>query len=219
MPSTTNDARKDYSEGAWQLMVAAEKLFGQRGIENVSLREIAVAANHANNSAVQYHFGSKENLVQAVFEMRTPALDAARARWLEAELATGPLTLRKWMAALLMPVLQEFHTQSLDNFVLFSTRLSHRMTEEHPFFRAADISPVSMAIYRDIREHLHLLPDEVFGIRLRLAVDLFLDSLAERKRLDKLKEDPYLDAAAFWDDVLDMAVAVMSTPLNARVKN
>ena len=69
---TTMYLRKDYSDGAWQLMVAAEKLFGQRGIENVSLREIAAAAGHANTSAVQYHFGSKESLVQAVSKCACP---------------------------------------------------------------------------------------------------------------------------------------------------
>src|SRR5690606_18562327 len=83
--------RKDYSEGAWQLMVAAEKLFGRHGIEAVSLREIAATANHANSSAVQYHFGSKENLVQAVFEMRMPKLEAARAQHLTNARSMGKL--------------------------------------------------------------------------------------------------------------------------------
>ncbi|MDB6062643.1 MAG: TetR/AcrR family transcriptional regulator [Verrucomicrobiaceae bacterium] len=219
MTTTTGSPRKEYSDGAWQLMVAAEKLFGHRGIENVSLREIATAAGHANNSAVQYHFGSKENLVQAVFEMRLPALDAARTKRLEIERAAGPLTLRALLAALLLPVLEEFDDQSLENFVLFMTRLAHRRTAEHPFFLAADIAPASVEIVDEITRLLSHLPFEVFSIRLRLGIDLFLDSLAERNRIQQSEQNPYLDESAFWNDILDLATAVMQTPLTAPLKS
>ncbi len=218
MATTTDVPRKDYSEGAWQLMLAAEELFGRRGIEDVSLREIAAAAGHANNSAVQYHFGSKENLVQAVFEMRMPALDAARARHLAAARAQGPLTLRALMRALLLPVLEEFDDHALENFVLFNTRLAHRDAAEQPFFRAAAITPASIEIFDEIMAQMKHMPAEASGVRLRLSIDLFLDSLAERRRLEKSADDPYFDAAAFWDDMLDMAVAVMETPLTVRLK-
>lgn len=218
MATSTNDPHKEYSEGARQLMLAAEELFGRRGIEEVSLREIAAAAGHANNSAVQYHFGSKENLVQAVFEMRMPALDAARARYLAEARAAGPLTLRSLLAALLMPVLGEFDDHALENFALFMTRLAHRATNEHPFFRAASITPASIEIFDEIMAQLADLPAEAASIRLRLGIDLFLDSLAERRRLEQSPDDPYYDANAFWDDMLDMAVAAMQTPLTARLK-
>src|SRR5690606_41352609 len=91
--------RKDYSEGAWQLMAAAEKLFGRHGIEAVSLREIAATANQANNSAVQYHFASKANLVQAVFEMRMPKLEAACAQHLDSACSMSKVRLRALMCA------------------------------------------------------------------------------------------------------------------------
>ena len=38
------------------LMRQAERLFGSRGVEAVSLRDIVRAAGHRNESAVQYHF-------------------------------------------------------------------------------------------------------------------------------------------------------------------
>jgi AcrR family transcriptional regulator len=53
-----------------QLILAAERLFAERGIEGVSLREINVAANQRNTSAAHYHFGSKEALIDAIFEFR-----------------------------------------------------------------------------------------------------------------------------------------------------
>jgi AcrR family transcriptional regulator len=48
-----------------QILLAAERLFAERGYD-VSLREIGVSAGSSNNSAVQYHFGSKEQLAVAM---------------------------------------------------------------------------------------------------------------------------------------------------------
>src|SRR4051812_50018016 len=55
-----------------QIVLAAEALFAERGVEGVSLRQIGAAAGNGNNSAVQYHFGTKDRLVQAGFEYRLP---------------------------------------------------------------------------------------------------------------------------------------------------
>lgn len=45
------------------LLLTAERLFAQRGCDGVSLREIAQEAGSRNNNAVQYHFGSREELL------------------------------------------------------------------------------------------------------------------------------------------------------------
>ena len=77
-----------------QIVLAAERLFAERGIEGVSLRQIGAAAGNGNNSAVQYHFGSKDRLVQAVFEYRLPRLHE-RGSLLIAE--RHPDDLRSWV--------------------------------------------------------------------------------------------------------------------------
>lgn len=67
-----------------RLILAAETLFGQKGIDAVSLREINVAAGQRNTSASHYHFGSKEALVTAIFDLRQEALGRRRADMLDA---------------------------------------------------------------------------------------------------------------------------------------
>lgn len=62
------------SASALRLVAAAERLFALRGIDGVSLRQIAADAGSANNSAVHYHFGSKEALIEAIFRHRLPQL-------------------------------------------------------------------------------------------------------------------------------------------------
>jgi AcrR family transcriptional regulator len=49
-----------------QIILAAEKLFAEHGIGNVSLRDIGIAAGQKNNMAVQYHFGNRDNLVREI---------------------------------------------------------------------------------------------------------------------------------------------------------
>jgi AcrR family transcriptional regulator len=57
---------------------AAERLIAEHGIAGLSLREVAVSAGQRNHSAVQYHFGSKAQLVEAVFAARMTPIDARR---------------------------------------------------------------------------------------------------------------------------------------------
>ena len=52
------------------LIETAERLFAERGIESVSLRDVSAAAGQRNHSAAQYHFGDRAGLVAAVYEHR-----------------------------------------------------------------------------------------------------------------------------------------------------
>lgn len=58
---------EEFDETKIRLILVGEALFAERSIESVSLREIAVGAGNRNNNAVQYHFGDKDGLVQAIF--------------------------------------------------------------------------------------------------------------------------------------------------------
>jgi AcrR family transcriptional regulator len=68
-------------ETADRILEAAERLFAQKGFK-VSLREITAAAD-ANIAAVNYHFGSKEMLAEAVFDRLSERVNRGRLRELE----------------------------------------------------------------------------------------------------------------------------------------
>ena len=51
-----------------RLIMVALRLFAQQGVEAVSLRTINSEAGSKNKSAVQYHFGSKLGILEAIFE-------------------------------------------------------------------------------------------------------------------------------------------------------
>lgn len=87
-----------------RILSAAARLFAERGMAGVGLREITAAAG-VNLAAVNYHFGSKERLLEALFEQRARPITEERLRLLAAcAPARGrPPMLEQVLAAFLRP--------------------------------------------------------------------------------------------------------------------
>ena len=91
-----------------RILDAAEALFVQHGFEATSVRLITAAAG-ANLAAANYHFGSKEELFQAVLTRRLDPMNQARVDLLdqfEAESAPEPLACERILDALFIPALK-----------------------------------------------------------------------------------------------------------------
>ena len=71
---------RDSTETRSRLLDEAERLFAEKGVWTVTNREITEAAEQKNVSALNYHFGSRSNLLGAVLARRGEALDVERAR-------------------------------------------------------------------------------------------------------------------------------------------
>jgi AcrR family transcriptional regulator len=63
----------EYSEKQLQIIDTAEQLFGDKGFDGTSVRDIAQKAG-VNIAMISYYFGSKEKLLEAVFEKRVSFL-------------------------------------------------------------------------------------------------------------------------------------------------
>jgi AcrR family transcriptional regulator len=72
-----------------RLLDVAEQLFGERGIDAVSLREIRLAAGARNAAAVQFHFENRAGLLQALIERHMPEITAIQRKLFETTLAAG----------------------------------------------------------------------------------------------------------------------------------
>jgi AcrR family transcriptional regulator len=87
------------------LLDTAERLFAERGIEAVSLRDVSAAAGQRNHSAAQYHFGDRRGLVAAVFERRMAEVSGRRHARLDTLAATGDhLDVEALVAAIVIPL-------------------------------------------------------------------------------------------------------------------
>ena len=95
-----------HSPSKRRILEEAEKLFAEKGFDLVSVRDITKAAE-ANNAAVNYHFGSRENLIAIVVsryllpinEQRLSALDA-----LEKQHGNKPVPVENLLEAMVRPM-------------------------------------------------------------------------------------------------------------------
>ena len=86
-----------------RILDAAEKLFGMNGFEATSLREITAEAG-VNLAAINYHFQSKDSLIDAIVARRIEPVNRCRMELLD---AAGPNpTLEQILTAFMAPVMK-----------------------------------------------------------------------------------------------------------------
>lgn len=87
-----------------RILGAAEELFAQQGFSGTSLRQVTTRAD-VNIAAVNYHFGSKENLVNEVFRRRMDDMSTQRLSMLRKAREERPGELEPVLAAFVEPAL------------------------------------------------------------------------------------------------------------------
>jgi AcrR family transcriptional regulator len=88
-----------------RILDAAEELFMLRGFEGTSMRSLTAKAG-VNLAAVNYHFGSKDALVEAVFRRRLDPMNLARIAELDKLEATANPSVEKIIRAFIVPSLR-----------------------------------------------------------------------------------------------------------------
>ena len=87
-----------------RILYAAEELFAQQGFASTSLRQVTSRAD-VNIAAVNYHFGSKDNLVNEVFRRRMDDMSRERLAALQRAVEAHPGELEPILAAFVEPAL------------------------------------------------------------------------------------------------------------------
>lgn len=101
-------AIKPEHETRTRILDAAEELFMLHGFEGTSMRLLTTRAG-VNLAAVNYHFGSKDALIESVFRRRLDPINAARVAGLdklEAEAGDKPLPPAAIIRAFIKPSLR-----------------------------------------------------------------------------------------------------------------
>lgn len=118
--------RRDTLETRRQIVDAAEVLFAEHGVDNVTLLDIARAAGQKNRNAPQYHFGDKAGLINAVLDKHSDLISARRQAMMEALQAKASPTLRELVEAYVLPVAQ--HVDSTENSLTYLLLNSQLLT-------------------------------------------------------------------------------------------
>ena len=72
------------------LMLAAEKLIAEKGIQNVTKRAITSTAGQKNESVLQYHFQNLEGLIDEILKVRSIQTQEKRTELLDQLLPDTP---------------------------------------------------------------------------------------------------------------------------------
>ncbi|TGD76133.1 TetR/AcrR family transcriptional regulator [Mangrovimicrobium sediminis] len=164
------------------ILDAAEALFGRHGIDGVSLRQIATTAGSANNSAVQYHFGSKEGLIRAIFDRRMASLEIARSEHLAAaRSADQDAEAASLLRALLLPIAEERDSAGRCSFAAFLLGL-RLFGDIRQWNRYTETAHVTREIDSSLRAAVDWLSAEEFSVRLLGAVAVFLIAVVDWDR-------------------------------------
>jgi AcrR family transcriptional regulator len=197
------------------IVSVAERLFGERGINAVSLREVAAAAGQRNNSAVTYHFGSRDGLVDAVFRHRMARIDERRRAMIVALDAAGRGNdLRALLEAVIYPLSEALgHEDGVSWYARFLRQVMLDPGFDVLAPARADVTRGLTTILGRLRPHLRAVPPGLRSDRIQLSFMLVIDALAdhEARLAASLPTQP---APLLASHLVDAAAAVLTTPVS-----
>ena len=195
------------------MIEAAEKLFAERGFDGLSLREVALASGQRNHSAVQYHFGSKAGLIEAVFEARMAPIDARRREMLlELDGAGRSGDVMGLVEALVRPLAEAVVTDPPGWWGRFLGQV-YRTSPELMSTERPTMGALAEA-GRRLLELLVEVPRELRGHRLRLTLRSSVQMLADHEyALGKASADNSgTRSAIIIAEQVDLVFAMLTAP-------
>jgi AcrR family transcriptional regulator len=153
-----------------KILDAAEKLFGMNGFEATSLRDITTAAD-VNLAAINYHFQTKDCLIDAIVARRIEPVNKKRFELLEA--AGKNPTVEQILRAFMAPVMQvkvdavvPLIGRILSNPEVFVERVFHK-----------HLAPVSQRFVEALAKALPELPPSEILWRLHFSVGVLTHTM------------------------------------------
>ncbi len=198
------------------ILTAAEQLYAERGFSDVTLRDIVAAAG-VNLAAVNYHFGSKDELIAELFVTRSIATNRERLNELKAaeEAGGGRAPIDAVVRALVGPTLRGClgADRQRSTAAQFMIRASIEAVPPIRKIRNREISHLrrfAAAMQRSLPDVAEV--DIYWGLHFALAMTH--QTIRDRERLEKLS-----NGRCDLDDVeaiIGRVVAVSALALTAR---
>jgi len=175
------------------ILDAAELLFSEQGFTQTSMREITTRAE-VNLASVNYHFGSKKNLIQAVlkryFDILMPEVNTCLANNKVSSGSQGVATL---LYALIPPMLK-LNLLRPSGTAIFVQLLGRGYNETQGHLRRfimSDYGETIRALVDAIQQCLPDLPQEELFWRLHFAMGSFVFSMASSRALTEIAESDF----------------------------
>jgi AcrR family transcriptional regulator len=187
---STNPVPKAADKTRGQIVEAAEKIFADKGFRAMTLRAVTKAAE-VNLASVNYHFGSKTNLMRAIIERRMQPINAERIRRLDslvAEHAPASVPLNDIFEALFRPLFAHAITEK-GNDQTFMKMVGRAVTEPADFMRKMHkefFAQLSLRFLTELKRSCPELSERDLQLRFYLSVSTMLGTITEQVRLESI---------------------------------
>ncbi len=195
-----------------KILDAAEELFADRGFASTSLREITTEAD-VNLAAVNYHFGSKLDLLRVVFARRFGPVNAER---LERFDALEDPDVEEVLRAFVAPLFKRLREPG-NGWSKFMQLVGRTYSDTNDEIRACLIEQIRVVAARfagALQTALPELPADVFSSRFHFFVGALAHTLAFcRHDMPLVSSLPEPDA--ILENLVDFAVAGLQAPVRS----
>ena len=196
-----------------RILRAAERLFAERGIGATSTRAILQAAEQRNESALQYHFGGREGLIEALWVNRGSEVNTERTRMLDELLEqTAEPTVRQLCEVAVLPAIRLARRDpGFARFLKVVGQMaflpSERIAEVRKRYEFGSIQQIRTLLCERLD-----LPATLAERRLDLLGRMAATALSQRARTNESFEGP--DADLYFATVFDAMAAFMVGPVS-----
>jgi len=196
--------------------MAAIKLFGESGVNSVSLREINRAAGAKNNSALHYHFKNKMGLVTAVINFIQAEFNRQRGiglAALETKAKDNSLTVAEIMQLVISPYVAVIENYDWGfNAVRAVARMEFDGDAEVQKILNQSSQPDAKTLFRMLKILLPQLPPKLLKQRINYAVKSVIHGFADYKNLKQsyLGDLSIKKLSKLADFHLSMTVAILT---------
>lgn len=195
-----------------RIIRVAEQLFAEQGIEATSLRVIGQQAGQKNTNAVQYHFDSREGLVEAIRQRHAERIRARREAMI-AELPAEP-ALKSLAEIVVLPIAEcmEYEDGGVHYLQIMSQLISH--PKQNVLMNYVDSPDPSMTfVLAKLEPYVRHLKPQDRVLRMLYVAGAIFHTLADFTRL-KQSERPEM-ASLSNEQMVRNLVSMIAAALTA----
>lgn len=201
-----------------RILLTAERLFAEHGVDQVSARQIIQAADQGNSSAIRYHFGSKADLLAAILAHRLSKLSVHQLRMLDA--LTFNSDVRSLVKVLILPLAEQLGGNADERFFIhILAQLSNHPAYDKLVTNKLRDSAGMQRLSRSLCDRLEQLPEFILSQRVNLITRQAFIALADHHR-SALQTNPAIrpDTALFVSNLVDSLCAILHAPMSAETE-
>ena len=203
--SSSIQLETEFSKTQLEILHAAEIIMGQKGIENTSHRDIINLAGQKNTSAILYHFGSIEGVVNGLFELRMKVQNQERSELLKVILNQEDYSNMDLMDAYIDPLFNKvFHDPSWSNWIYFLQNLIISINGKKNY--ANKYRKAAGEIEELFAKKNYIKNDKMYDAKVSYNSFFVISTIASRKMQIEETENEFEVNSKKFNSLLDMPI-------------